>query len=309
MPVSSQIKLVDLNAACFIPIAVSEKRAGLEDYDDVEAQDPLAVSPLVASADWMKKKAANRDVLPDTSLNYRAPELDVCHSDWNAGVDVWSLGCLMVEMYSGMAGYQGGMVAAEHVAPDTDAGLAVQAAALPALTEMGRSPLFKAESSFEHLAMVERCVGTLPPAIYERWSNIDSPAMVGPYARARVVSVPPLMDALESNRAALGLDFEARLALTEHHMGEREKDHLEDLIGNVLGIEMKEKDKASFAKMEAITHEQKACEVESWRKQAMAELAVMLLNPDMEERITLRKVLEHRALQTGMFAGFGAGLF
>lgn len=248
--------------------------------------------------------------MPDTSLNYRAPELDVCHAGWNGGVDVWSFGCLMVEMYSGMAGYRGGMIAAEHVAPDTDAGLAVQAAAFPALTEMGRSPLFKAESAFEHLAMVERCVGTMPQAIYERYSYIDSPAMVGPYARARVVSVPTLIEALEGNRDALALDQEARLALTRYHMGEREKDQLESLIGNVLGISnSKEEDKAAYVKLEEIMLEQKACEVESWRKQAISELADMLLNPDFEERITMRKVLEHRALQTGMFAGFGAGLF
>lgn len=62
VPQSSQIKLVDLNAACFIPIAMSQRRAGLEDYDDVEAADPDTVSPLVSSSNWMKKQAANRDV-------------------------------------------------------------------------------------------------------------------------------------------------------------------------------------------------------------------------------------------------------
>lgn len=252
--------------------------------------------------------------MPDTSLNYRAPELDVCHSGWNGGVDAWSIGCLLVEMYSGMAGYHGGMLAAEHVAPDTDSGLAVQAAALPSLPDIGRSPLFKAESVFEHLAMVERCVGTLPPSIYERWSNIDAPAMVGSYARARVVSVPPLVEALESNRTALSLDQEARLALTRHHMGESDKDQMEDFIGALgLNTNKKEEHKAAYKTIEAIMLEQKVCEVEAWRKEAVAELAAMLLNPDLEQRITVRKVLEHRALQTGMFAGFSSsfssGLF
>jgi len=255
----------------------------------------------------------NNKVLPDTTLNYRAPELDVCHSGWNGGIDVWSIGCLLVEMYSGMANYRGGMIAAEHIAPETDVGLAVQAAALPALPELGRCPLFKAESAFEHLAMVERCVGTLPPSIYERWSNIDSPAMVGAYARARVASVPPLLDALEANRDALKLDQEARLALTRYRIGEIAKDQIGDLLGDVLGqfstsTKKKEGD-PSYQLLEEIILEQKACEVEAWRKQAIADLASMLLNPDLDQRINIRKVIEHRALQVGLFAGFGAGLF
>lgn len=105
--------------------------------------------------------------MPTTSINYRAPELDVFNPGWNAGVDVWSIGCLLVEMYSGKADMLGGILAANHPAPDTDSGMAVRAAAFPSLQDLGRCPLFKAESSFEHLAMVERCVGTLPPSIYE----------------------------------------------------------------------------------------------------------------------------------------------
>lgn len=37
----------------------------------------------------------------------------------------------------------------------------------PAFWEIGRHPLFAAESPFEHLAMVEKCLGKLPQHIYD----------------------------------------------------------------------------------------------------------------------------------------------
>jgi len=311
VPGSSQIKLVDLNAACFIPIAMGAKSRGYEDYED-EEENPLdaTASPLINSSLYLKKKADKRDVIPETTISYRAPELDVYHSDWNAGVDVWSIGCLLVEMYSGKADYQAALLAAEHAAPDTDSGLAVRAAAVPSLRDMGRSPLFRPETSFEHLAMVERCIGTLPKCIYDRWSNIESPAMVGPYARARVASVPPLVEALEANRTSLLRDQEARVALTKHRMGELENEEVTDFIGSVFGGFNKDNEDDKFRLLiREINLEAKTTAIEPWRKDAMADLLSKVLEPDLEKRISIRQLVEHQALQTGIFAGFGSGLF
>ena len=47
-----------------------------------------------------------------------------------------------------------------------DAEEAAAFARAPAFAEIGRGPLFRAESAFEHLAMVERTVGKLPQRLY-----------------------------------------------------------------------------------------------------------------------------------------------
>jgi serine/threonine protein kinase len=311
VPSSSQIKLVDLNCACFIPVALPNKE-GVEDYEEEEAQlKDATVSPLVHTSIYLKRKAERRDIVPETTLSYRAPELDVFHSGWNAGVDVWSIGCLLVEMYSGKADFNAGMLAAEHPGPDTDSGLAVRAAAIPSLRDIGRCPLFRAETPFEHLAMIESCVGSLPESIYDRWSNIESPAMVGPYARARVASVAPLSQALEQNRECLARDHEARLALTKHHMGELANEDKVDFFGSVFGggFNKNTEDDKLRSLLREINMEIKSCAVEPWRKDAVADLAAKMLNPDLEKRITMRELVDHKALQTGLFAGFGAGLF
>jgi serine/threonine protein kinase len=62
VPSSSQIKLVDLNASCFIPVGIVERRPGAEDYDDLSQADPSTISPLTSSSNWMKKSANNKDV-------------------------------------------------------------------------------------------------------------------------------------------------------------------------------------------------------------------------------------------------------
>lgn len=62
VPSSPKIKLVDLNSACFIPVAMpAHQRSGYEDYKELET-DPSTQSPLVASSMFLKKQAKHREV-------------------------------------------------------------------------------------------------------------------------------------------------------------------------------------------------------------------------------------------------------
>jgi hypothetical protein len=188
------------------------------------AVDPTSLlpSPLVASATWLQRRAAVPDDLPQTTLNYRSPEVDVADPAWGEGVDLWAVGCVLVEMYSGKADFFGGVAAATDLTPTADPGRRHfnRRGPLP-LGESGRAPLFRAESPFEHLAMVERCVGRLPPRLYGLWANVDAPASVGPSAASRVSGVAPsLAEALEGNRGALAEDWESRRAVATARLGD-----------------------------------------------------------------------------------------
>lgn len=145
-------------------------------YDEslaLDGGDPsnLLPSPLVTSAQWLSKRAELERELPQTSLNYRPPELDVMDQPWGGGVDSWGLGCVFAELFSGKADFFASYEAAtSNKASAHHHDDVLKAAKRSALGEIGRAPLFRAESALEHLAMVERCAGSLPSDVSEQWA-------------------------------------------------------------------------------------------------------------------------------------------
>jgi dual-specificity kinase len=65
-----------------------------------------------------------------STRHYRAPEV-LLGMGWSFPCDVWSVGCILVELYTGEA-------------------------------------LFQTHDNLEHLAMMEACIGRFPPYIYDR---------------------------------------------------------------------------------------------------------------------------------------------
>ena len=131
-------------------------------------------SPFATSTAWLEgrsKRASGKQRsaemtstdMPATTLNYRAPELDVFEPNWGSVVDCWSIGCILAEMYSGKADMHAGTAKGRVFGSTVDVSAAARS---PSFTEIGRGPLFRAETAFEHLAMVERLLGKLPRRIY-----------------------------------------------------------------------------------------------------------------------------------------------
>ena len=53
------------------------------------------------------KKISNLNTPYIVSLFYRAPELILCKSKYDSKVDIWSLGCIFLELYVGRPVFQG----------------------------------------------------------------------------------------------------------------------------------------------------------------------------------------------------------
>ena len=399
LPRSTRVKLVDLGAAAFIPVAMPLTAGGLPvglavDDDDAAAARANAAalaavrdrdfaagrvpavasglfasggdggdddassqysaassaasprggdatnglrSPIVASSEWLARRAAVPDELPRASLNYRPPEMDVLDPAWGAGVDLWAVGCVLVEMYSGKADFFADASAATTLTPSAE-GSGGGAGSLP-LGEAGRAPLFRAESAFEHLAMVERTLGALPPRLYGLWANVDAPASIGAAAKRRVEgAAPTLAEAMTRNRAALALDWASRTAIASARLrdaravlGPAQSGFglaLDALLGapqrsalepwelerlatpeakQAAAVEAAAGDAAAAARraLADVEAEKASCAVEGWRADAALDLARRLLDPEAAKRPTARESLGHVALRTGFMATLG----
>jgi len=308
-------------AALLDPQSFASRKKG----EPMDLSNTLA-SPLSASARWLKQQALGAASQPATTLNYRPPELDVMDPWWNAGVDLWGVGCVVAECYAGKADFFAQYTAATSLEPSLSGEPLV---ARPALSELGRAPLFRAESAFEHLAMVERCVGHLPDRLYSLWHNVDAPPFVSDEARRRVEgTAPSLRDALEMNREALKRDRTSRLAIHKSRLAQAtapspasdNEEKAEASSGSSavnlfsfarggLGPTEQSNDAARAARraLAVVAAEEAAVAVEGWRSDAIHALVNSLLHPDSNQRPSAEDARAHKALQQK--SGFMAMLY
>jgi serine/threonine protein kinase len=275
-------------------------KGGLRDLSNALA------SPLSASALWLKRRAQDggSQGMPATSLNYRPPELDVLDPWWGAGVDLWAVGCVVTECYAGLADFAARYAAATSLEPSLSGD---PPAAQPALEELGRAPLFRAASAFEHLAMVERCVGHLPDRLYALWPNVEAPPFVSEEARRRVEgTAPSLRAALETNREALKRDRSSRHAIHRSRLAQAEANaqaepsapaNFSAAFARGAKDDTNGAARAARRALAAVAAEEAAVAVEEWRADAVHSLVAALLHPDANQRPTAAEARAHKALQ------------
>jgi len=307
-------------AALLDPQTFATRKKG----EPIDLSNTLA-SPLSASARWLKQQAFGVTSQPATSLNYRPPELDVMDPWWSASVDLWGVGCVVAECYAGKADFFAQYTAATSLEPSLSGEPLV---AQPALSELGHAPLFRAESAFEHLAMVERCVGHLPDRLYSLWHNVDAPPFVSDEARRRVEgTAPSLRDALEMNREALKRDrisrtaiHKSRLAIatapiaasTSEEKAEANSGAAANLFAFATGNpwpteQSNDAARAARRALAVVAAEEAAVAVEGWRSDAIHALVIALLHPDASQRPSAEDARAHKALQQK--SGFMAMLY
>jgi serine/threonine protein kinase len=281
LPTSTRIKLIDLTSAEYIPLPMPESAHAKEPKERGEP------SPFLVSARFLGRKAQAAAAPPSTSLNFRPPELDVA-GEWDGGVDMWAIGCVLAEMYSGKADLPAELYAASAAKVTNE----FRPPPMSAFGEIGRCPLFSAQSASEHVAMVAKCVGPFSAQLADLVDALDANDALSPAAARRVASTPPLRDALERNRELLALDRSAQRALANARL---------KATAGPLGGWFGGGDPTALAALAAADAAEGASAVAAWQREAVHDLAASLLAPDRSERLSPASALAHPALAAGLF--------